>query len=357
MQRAITAPCEDDPDLIKTMELFNQACQEVINVGWEIKEHNKIKLHKLTYRAIRRDFPLLQSNLVQSARDVACDMLKRTKFTKKPKKHLLGSVRLNLRTFTPFLESGFVSVSTVRGRKKIPIKIPNHFNKYKDWRIKAATLKYKNSQLFFVLIAEKEAPKPKKPKLVLGVDLGVNNIAVCSNNTFFNSKHLKKVKGRYQYLRRKLQSIGTRSAKRKLKNISGRERLFVTDLNHCISKELVSLPFDCIAFEKLHIKKKKRNGKRFNKKLGGWSYAQLQAFTSYKAEETGKTVVFVGAAYTSQTCSKCSHKTKSNRNGAVFSCKSCGFELHSDLNASQNIASLGKTEVGRLLVNQPIVTS
>ncbi|MCK4327734.1 MAG: transposase [Candidatus Diapherotrites archaeon] len=265
-----------------------------------------------------------------------------------PRKHLRGSVRLNLRTFKPFLKSSYVSVSTVSGRKKIPIKIPNYFNKYKKWQIKAATLKYKNGGLSFVLIAEKEASEPKKPETVMGVDLGVNNIAVCSNNTFFNSKHLKKVKGRYQYLRRTLQSIGTRSAKRKLKKLSGRERRFVTDLNHCISKELVSLPFDCIAFEKLCIKKKKGNGKRFNKKLGGWSYAQLQAFTSYKAEELGKTIVFVNPRHTSQACSVCGHRHKSNRNGAVFRCKSCSFELHSDLNASRNIASLGKSEVGRL---------
>ncbi|MBR9702902.1 IS200/IS605 family element transposase accessory protein TnpB, partial [Candidatus Woesearchaeota archaeon] len=233
----------------------------------------------------------------------ACNMLKHSKFKRKPKKRLFGSVRYDLRTFTPFLESGYVSVSTVAGRKKISIKIPNYFDKYKDWHVKAATLKHKNGRLFFVLIAEKGAPKPETPKTVLGVDLGVNNIAVCSNNMFFNSKHLKKVKGRYQYLQKKLQSIGTRSAKRKLKKLSGRERRFVTDLNHCISEKLVSLPFDAVAFEKLYIRKKEGNGKRFNKKLGGWSYAQLQFFTAYKAEELGKTVVFVNAKHTSQTCS------------------------------------------------------
>lgn len=355
MQRAITTCCEGDPDLIKTMELFNKACQEVINVGWEIKEYDKIELHNLTYRAIRRDFPLLRSSLVEAARDVACEMLKRTKFTKKPKKRLLGSIRLNLQTFKPFLESGYVSVSTVSGRKKVPIKIPNYFNKYTHWPIKAANLKYKNGRLFFVLIADKKAPKSKTPKTVLGVDLGVNNIAVCSNNIFFNSKHLKNIKGKYQYLRRKLQSIGTRSAKRKLKKLSGRERRFVTDLNHCISKQLVSMPFDAIAFEKLNIRKAKKNGKRFNKKLGSWSYAQLQAFSTYKAEEIGQTTLFVNPKHTSQTCSVCGHKIKTNRSGTLFLCKSCGFELHSDLNASRNIANLGMSKIGRLPVNQPIV--
>ncbi|MFX0062765.1 MAG: hypothetical protein ACFFC7_11350 [Candidatus Hermodarchaeota archaeon] len=32
---------------------------------------------------------------------------------------------------------------------------------------------------------------------------------------------------------------GTRSTKRKLKTMSGRERRFVTDINYCISKQIV----------------------------------------------------------------------------------------------------------------------
>ena len=38
----------------------------------------------------------------------------------------------------------------------------------------------------------------EKPK-VLGIDRGVRNIAVCSDNSFVNSKHLRVVKGKYQY--------------------------------------------------------------------------------------------------------------------------------------------------------------
>jgi len=35
----------------------------------------------------------------------------------------------------------------------------------------------------------------------LGVDLGINNIAVCSDNTFWESGTVKAVKGKYRYLR------------------------------------------------------------------------------------------------------------------------------------------------------------
>ena len=37
----------------------------------------------------------------------------------------------------------------------------------------------------------------------IGVDLGINNIAVCSDNTFWQSGPVKAVKGKYQYLRSK----------------------------------------------------------------------------------------------------------------------------------------------------------
>jgi transposase len=40
---------------------------------------------------------------------------------------------------------------------------------------------------------------------VLGIDRSIKNIAVLSNNMFFNSRHLREVKGRYQYLKRRLQ--------------------------------------------------------------------------------------------------------------------------------------------------------
>ena len=68
-------------------------------------------------------------------------------------------------------------------------------------------------------------------------------------------------------------------------------------------------------------------------------------------------MVLVNPKYTSQTCSECGHKDKLNRKGNDFKCRICGYELHSDLNASINIAQMGKSFLSRLPVNQPIVTT
>ena len=186
---------------------------------------------------------------------------------------------------------------------------------------------------------------------VVGIDRGIKNIAVLSNNMFFNSKHLMEVKGRYQYMKKKLQHSGTRSAHRKLRKLSGRERRFVRDVNHVISKNIVLLPHDVIALEALNPAKMKKNGKgrRFRKKLGSWSPTELEKFIIYKAEEIGKEVILVNPKHTSQKCSRCGYIEKSNRKGSTFKCKNCGFELNADLNASRNIEVLGKSEYFRLL--------
>ena len=191
--------------------------------------------------------------------------------------------------------------------------------------------------------------KDVKDLKVTGIYRGIKNIAVLSNNTFFNSKHLKDVKGKYQHNRKILQHVGTRSAHRKLKEMSGRERRFVQDTNHVISKNIVNLPFDIFVLEELESSKLKKNGRRFNHKLGSWSPSQLEQFIEYKAEDSGKTVIYVDPRYTSQECSKCGYRDRNNRKGSSFHCRNCNFQLHADLNASRNIEVLGKSEYFRLL--------
>ena len=81
--------------------------------------------------------------------------------------------------------------------------------------------------------------EPTKPTEHLGIDLGVVNIATTSDGEAFESDATKKMRRRYGRLRGILQEKGIRSARRKLRTISGRERRFKTDTNHIISKRIV----------------------------------------------------------------------------------------------------------------------
>lgn len=350
MQRTVKIKIENN-DLEETINQYFQAYKFCIDRGFKLHTSSKKKLHNATYGQLRKDFPKLPSALLQTVRDVACENLRAVKLKIKPiPKNKF--IRFDKRTFS--FKNGLVSVSTINGRKKFNVSIPKYFKKYLDWNCKAGVLVLKSNQLWLNLTFNKENIVNAHINKVLGIDRGINNIVVASNNEFYNSKHLKEVKGRYQHLKAELQAKGTPSAKRKLKKISGREKRFVRDVNHCISKKLANNEFDCYALE--NLKNIPRNkGRRFNKKLGNWSYSQLGNFLQYKAEELGKTVVKVNPKHTSQMCSKCEYIEKSNRNSSRFKCKSCGFELNADLNASRNIAKLGISELGRLQVNQPIV--
>lgn len=358
MQRTVKIRIEKKQELIQTIKTYSEIYKYIAEAGLKNKTWNKVELHKLTYKIIRNKYPDFPSAMVQTVRDVASEALKRTKLKTHINCKEYSSIRLDKRNLRINFQNNMISISSINGRLKFRFKDNKLSEKYKTWSPVAGMLVFKNSNLFLNLVVEKETPQALifEKKDVLGIDRGVNNILVCSNNQFFNSKKLKNIKGKYQYLKKVLQSKGTPSAKRRLQKISGIERRFVTDTNHRLSKVIAESDYKVFALEKLTKMTAKKNGKRFNKKLGNWSFNQFETFLGYKAEALGKLVVFVNPRYTSQKCSNCDKVEKSNRKGSWYSC-GCGFQLHSDLNASRNIANLGISEISRLPVNQPIVAS
>jgi IS605 OrfB family transposase len=187
----------------------------------------------------------------------------------------------------------------------------------------------------------------------LGVDLGVTNIAVDSDGTIHSASHVNNVRFRHRRLRSRLQAKGTRSAKRRLKKLSGREHRFAKDTNHCISKKLVAKAKDtgrAIALETLGGIRNRVTVRRVQRAtLHSWSFFQLRAFVEYKAQRAGVPVVLVDPRNTSRTCPKCGHIDKANRKSqSAFSCVVCGFSGLADHIAAVNISR-------RAVVNLPIV--
>lgn len=360
MQRTLKIKISVQEGLVQTIIQYNQIKQEIIQIAQKENTLNKNIIHQLTYKKIRKQYSSFPSALIQTARDVAIECLKQNNYRNKYKNikvNEFGAIRLDKRNIRVNLEHQLYSISSINGRIKGKFLLNKYYTeKYLNWSANAATLKYKNNELILHLVVEKQNIANIIYDKVLGIDRGINNILVCSNNQFFNSKKLKAIKGKYQYLKTSLQSKGTRSAKRKLKIIAGKEQRFVRDLNHQLSKTIVNSQYNVFALEELQIKKTKKLGKKFNKKLGNWSYGQFEQFLEYKAEELGKLVLKVNPAYTSQKCNKCGYIKKINRNGSAFECKNCGYKLHADLNAAKNIAQLGISELSRVVVNNPNVT-
>ena len=64
----------------------------------------------------------------------------------------------------------------------------------------------------------------------------------------------------------------------------------------------------------------------------------FRTMLAYKLVDRGGRLFEVPAAYTSQTCSVCSHVSAANRqNQAKFVCVACGHEANADTNAAINI--------------------
>lgn len=359
------------PEQLNALDLTADKFKELFNflseIAWGMKSPSRFGLHKKAYHLTREKFPELPAQYVITAigkvsgaiasaktweRKRKAENKKRLpkgrkllKDVTRPEMKKSSVVVLDIRLAT--LKDFSCKVTTAQGRFSYDLEMYPYIQKHWQYRQSGCELVKHNGE-WYVAVCFDLPEALQNGEGILGVDRGVNNIAVCSNNKFYNSKKLRKVKGRYQHQKRELQSKGTKSAKRKLKLLRRKENRFVKDVNHCLSKELVNSGFETIALEKLDLRTEKKLGKSFNHKIGNWSWHQLETFITYKAKIAGVKVTSVPSNYTSQICSKCGHTEKKNRKGSTFHCKSCGFELHADLNAARNIASRGKSPESRL---------
>ncbi|GLY84965.1 RNA-guided endonuclease InsQ/TnpB family protein [Actinoallomurus iriomotensis] len=247
------------------------------------------------------------------------------------------------------LDARTVSIWTVHGRSgRIGFQCsPEQMKLLSEYRRGESDLVFRGENWYLYATCDVPEADMREPKEgFLGVDLGIANIAVTSEGTVHAGRHLNQVRHRNRRVRARLQKKGTKSAKRLLRKLSGREARFAADTNHCISKKLVTeAEGTCrgIALEDLGgIRERVRLRKPQRVTLHSWSFAQLGAYISYKAAPAGVPVLYVDPRYTSQGCSACGHISKKNRpNQATFQCMSCGFAEHADVNAARNIAARG----------------
>ncbi|MEU9851798.1 transposase [Streptomyces sp. NPDC047974] len=202
----------------------------------------------------------------------------------------------------------------------------------------------------FYLIAVCDIPEPEvyEPSGFIGVDLGIVNIATTSTGYRAAGRGLNRHRKRQLDLRKKLQAKGTKSAKRLLKKRSRKEARHIADVNHVISKTIVTAAERTgsgIALEDLTgIRSRVRLRKDQRNSLHSWSFHQLGRCIEYKAKRAGVPLVYVDPAYTSRQCSECGHIDRRNRvDQATFACRACGALMHADDNASRNIGRKGET--------------
>ncbi|MGD9157190.1 MAG: transposase [Desulfobacteraceae bacterium] len=320
---------------------FNSACNDVSEVAYRLKTASQVKLHRECYYGLREKYGL-KAQLAVRAIGKVVENYRRDK-TKKHVFKPMGAVVLDNKLMS-YKGVDRISITSLTDRMVIPIVIgaygTQHFRRAKG----QADLVFKNGSFYILQNCVYPDDDPIDPKDFLGVDLGVVNVAVDSDGEVFSGSVVKSVRHRHRRLRKRLQAKGTKSAKRRLKKLSGKERRFSIDVNHCISKHIVQKAQRTgrgIAVEDLkHIRKRvtaRRSGRAI---LHNWAFAQLRSFIEYKAKIAQVLVIPVDPRNTSRTCPICGCIDKRNRKTqSSFSCVSCGHSGMADKIAALNIRS------------------
>ena len=250
------------------------------------------------------------------------------------------------------------SISVMNDRIKLKFKLTAKQKELftnPDWKRGNARLVQTGKKWFLHISFTRKVPETDISKFdnIIGIDAGLRQIMTIYNpktgQTFFkNGQNIKKKRRNYAKKRQSLQSKNTKSAKRRLKELSGRENRWMTDVNHCLSKTLVSEnPNTLIVVEDLtnvtfdtvsHRKKENRYEHH------SWAFYQLQQDIAYKAREHGSYLIKVNPAYTSQRCPKCGTICKENRDKTnhIYHCNNCHYQSNDDRVAAMNIVQLGQ---------------
>ncbi|OLS24691.1 MAG: hypothetical protein HeimC2_21720 [Candidatus Heimdallarchaeota archaeon LC_2] len=355
-------PSEIQSDILReTMIEYSKAMQSAFDYGYHNNTRNKNKIHEETYANFKKSSPL-NSDLIISARGKAVDTLvslngirKKTGINSKPviyKKY--HPMRYNNKCSTLNIENKEISLATiVKGNRiKLNLHIPKYYQQYigNGWEFKSLELILRDKRgiekwyIHFSVEKYQEELDFEFTTEYIGIKRGMKNLIVSSKNKFYSGKELRKLKTKNYKKKQSLQKTGTRSAKRKLKENSGREKGFQIVTNHEVAKNLINdlQPNSVLILEDLAgIRDEATYPKqsKFSRELNTWAYYQLELFIEYRAAEKNIRIEYVDPHQIQQICSKCGYNSKSNRKNAVFRCGECGFELNADLNASRNLVN------------------
>jgi IS605 OrfB family transposase len=336
--------------LLATMRACNAAADRVAEVAFEHRTANKIRLQPLVYQQLREEFGL-SSQMAVRAISKACEAYKRDKKIQ-PRFRELGAIAYDQRILS-WKGRDAASVLTLSGRIIVPVVYQGRWLDTTGTTLRgAADLIYRDGKFYLAVVIDvPEPPQGPEPDEWLGVDLGIVNIATDSAGTAYSGKAVRAIRYRNRQLRARLQSKGTKSAKRLLRKRRRRESGFARDVNHVISKALVSEAKGTgrgIKLEDLSgIRDRVTVRKAQRADHTSWAFYQLRQYVTYKAALAGVRVVLVDPRNTSRECPECGHIDKANRPSRdVFACKRCGLAGPADHIAARNIS-------GRAAVMQP----
>ena len=333
-------------ELDATLRAFADACNFAAAVARAIHSTNKVLVQHACYQDSRQTCGLSANLAIRAIARVWAAL-------KVPAKmHAVfdpTSADYDARIFS-FREGDWTfSMTLLHDRARLATKLGDDQKRQLHGRLpRSATLVKRRDGTFFVhVVLTDPAPEPGEPDGVIGVDLGVKNLATTDDGAHCSGEAVEAVRTRYGRMRRTCQQAGTKSAKRKLQKIRLRESRMRANENHLISHRLVAKAKDtrsASACEDLAgIGNRITARKAERSRLTGWAFYQLRTFITSKAQRAGILVLPVDPRNTSRTCSTCGHCEKRNRTSRdAFVCRHCGYALPADWNAAKTIKARGE---------------
>jgi putative transposase len=349
----------DEKLLRDTIKQWKQGCQIAVNKAWE-RCHSKSDIQQLAYDDVREATSLSSQHAILACHQAAENIkscISRRQDGKKASKPTYTSptITYDSRTMTLFPEKEEVTLTTHgdHSRARVSLVLPDEETGYQyqyfdsdEWESTESTLHYRDGEWYlhigFRNLTQDAEEETTENGTVLGVDLGVNEIAVTSTARFFSAGELNHKRREFKRVRGNLEDRGTRNAHRVLQAVSGRENEYVKHILHRVANGIVeeALRYDCdgIVFEELDGIRERLPKADWHSE---WAFHRLYEYVEYKAEAEGVFVDTTNPKNTSIRCAECGSIHRKNRSTRErFECQGCGNRNHADYNAAKNVADV-----------------
>lgn len=360
----LTATCQEDLEGLRKLLEYERDVFNIASVEqFPETKRSIVVLHGKVYGKVRKERPEIPAQVVIRGEQSCLSAYRTVRSNKhkisKPIQKKRLSIRLDKRLYVP-TELGSIRISTANGRKNFGVFLyPKLESLLKDFSYKDPEIFERDGDLYIAMTFDVSPAEPAKPKLALGVDLGCRVSAATSDGRLIIDKKFAKDKRKLRFLKRQLQSAkahGSKSARRHLKKIRRKEANMNRNQTHLIANTILRTDADTLVLENLKSIKVKKHRNQNKNRISQVPLYELRRILTYKAGHTGKHVMLVCPAYTSQT--DClTGKVEGERRGRRFYAKS-GLVYDADINAAINIAKLSKLPYSQdnLLMGQAVVT-
>ncbi len=311
-------------------------------VKWYLNFNSTSKkfLHENGYESAKRLFNL-NTALIQTARDKAIEILKSFQKNKKDDSILRLrriSIRFDKRCYTFSKTTNVLTPYwlTLSLNRRERISLPIVFGERRkqrieeslrgEWSFTTVEMVKRNGEWYAHFVLKKTVELPDEPETVIAIDRGERNLAVAvailkdnpakpMKGQFWRSEEIKRIRGLYSHIRRKLQK---KKLLRKVKELESRERRKVNQQLHIIANQIVQyakqFPKPVIIMDNLNgIRRNFKKSKKLNKRFHSLPFRKLQTYIEYKENLEGIEVRYLSkkeTMNTSKTCHRCGHVAK-----------------------------------------------